>query len=584
MSDSRYNRSQSYRSEYNRDRRERLTYRDEGRDRRRRIGERSRSPNRYSGDGRGARLDYRSRDDYFYRERTTDSIPRSWGNKGYPEERRISNGKWRHSRLDMSGEERSHERRNLGEPNNFVILQGLPFSITEHQIQQTLEGLQASIENIRLIKDHKTGTSRRYAFVKFTSVEHARQFIEANHPYIIIDKVRVNIAYSHSASVEDEGWACKSCRHLNYKWLDRCHQCKNLKRVDLIIEVSGSLHSASSGSFLNFNDGSKDASIYPHNILLVRGLDPLTTEESLYSAINSISPQGMLKRVLLIKDRASRISWGFAFLEYRDIQTSAKVLSLVCDLQKFPKGFIIDSRNVSITYANPGCFIPVYSTTEWKFWGDEGVALSYWDDKAYAVEYLGPISTSIDESQQFSAVINDFRDSEVAEFSLQENEADSKSVVAEENKESRNVEDELNAFYSDMGEVLTSNGQTETKSIFSVSDMVSSASNQLQKENSENSNYVKASSMELGSNIQDIQESLVLLDSVTSQQPQSFLPNRDLQVTTMNQEEIITVSSNELQGKITQQQQLLKQSYSCVAIEKSSQTNSLIQNKISCSS
>ncbi|CAG8547476.1 3499_t:CDS:10 [Ambispora gerdemannii] len=537
MSDSRYNRSQSYRSEYNRDRRERLTYRDDGRDRRRRPGDRSRSPDRYSGDGRGTRLDYRSRDDYVYRERTADNIARPWGNKGYSEERRISNGKWRHSRLDMSGEERSHERRNLGEPNNFVILQGLPFSITEHQvgfyrlsspcIQQTLESLQASIENIRLIKDHKTGTSRRYAFVKFTSVEHARQFIEANHPFIIVDKVRVNIAYSHSASVEDEGWACKS--------------------------VSGSLHSASSGSFLNFNDGSKDASFYPHSFLLVRGLDPLTTEESLYSAINPISPQGMLKRVLLIKDRASRISWGFAFLEYRDIQTSVKVLSLVCDQQKFPKGFIIDSRSVSITYANPGCFIPVYATTEWKVWGDEGVALSYWDDKAYAVEYLGPISTNINEPQQLSSVINDIRDSEVAEISVQENEADSKSSVAEENKESRNVEDELNAFYSDMGAVLTSNGKILANLDISV------------KGGGDEAYFKQSSSVELGSNIQ---ESLASLDSFTSKQPQpqpqqSFFPNRDLQVTTTNREEVITVSSSELKEITTQrQQQLLNQSYS----------------------
>jgi len=41
-----------------------------------------------------------------------------------------------------------------------------------------------------------------------------------------------------------------------------------------------------------------------------------------------------------------------------------------------------------------------------------------------------------------------------------------------------NVEDELNAFYSDMGAVLTSTGKAETKSIFSVSDMVSTSNNQ----------------------------------------------------------------------------------------------------------
>ncbi|KAG9290100.1 hypothetical protein G9A89_010406 [Geosiphon pyriformis] len=446
MSDSRYNRPQSYRPDYNRERGDRTGYRDDGFHRRRRVGERSRSPadryvDRYSGDGRETRHQYR-RDEYDYRGRANDAFSHPWGNKAYPEDRR-GGGKWKSSRLDHSGEDRSHER-SLGEPNNHVILQGLPFLATEHQIQQTLESLQASIENIRLIKDHKTGASRRYAFVKFTSVEHARQFIEANHPYIMVDKVRVNIAYSHSASVEDEDSM-----------------------------VSGSLHSASSGSFLNFNDGSKDGSPYPHNVLLVRGLDPLTTEESLYSAICSYSPEGTLRRVLLIKDRASRISWGFAFLEYYDIQTSVKVLSAIGDPQTFPGGFMIDSRAVAISYANPGCFIPVYSTTEWKFWGDEGVALSYWDDKAYAVEYTGPKSNP-EGDQQLTLPKNSSNFSE-ADDSLPEKHQIKQISNAPE--KSRSVEDELTAFYSDMGPVLTSSGKIETKSIFSVSDMMSAASN-----------------------------------------------------------------------------------------------------------
>jgi len=79
--------------------------------------------------------------------------------------------------------------------------------------------------------------------------------------------------------------------------------------------VSGSLHLAPTSAF--YNDGSQDIGQTPHHILLVRGLDPLTTEESLYNATFPLSP---LRRVLLIKDRLSRMSWGFAFLEYNDKQ------------------------------------------------------------------------------------------------------------------------------------------------------------------------------------------------------------------------------------------------------------------------
>ena len=82
--------------------------------------------------------------------------------------------------------------------------------------------------------------------------------------------------------------------------------------------VSGSLHLAPTNSF--FNDGENDLGQVPHHILLVRGLDPLTTEETLYAATNQVAT---LRRVLLIKDRASRMSWGFAFLDYHDIQAGS---------------------------------------------------------------------------------------------------------------------------------------------------------------------------------------------------------------------------------------------------------------------
>ena len=81
--------------------------------------------------------------------------------------------------------------------------------------------------------------------------------------------------------------------------------------------VSGSLHLAPTNSF--FNDGENDLGQVPHHILLVRGLDPLTTEETLYAATSQMAA---LRRVLLIKDRASRMSWGFAFLDYHDIQVT----------------------------------------------------------------------------------------------------------------------------------------------------------------------------------------------------------------------------------------------------------------------
>lgn len=64
-----------------------------------------------------------------------------------------------------------------------------------------------------------------------------------------------------------------------------------------------------------------------------------------------------------------------------------------------------------------------------------------------------------------------------------------------------NVEDELNAFYSDMGAVLTSTGKAETKSIFSVSDMVSTSNNH----NKSNSSPKKNQDSELSAFYADLE-------------------------------------------------------------------------------
>ncbi|RIA90804.1 hypothetical protein C1645_768925 [Glomus cerebriforme] len=466
MSDFRYSRNQTYRPDYGRDNRER-EYREDNRYyRRRRSRSRSRSVDRYRAIG-GINRQEDWREDFLQRGSRPDDIGvRSWGNKFHYDDREENSKrrKTRHER-ERAPEGRWRER-NLGEPNNHVILQGLPLAATENDIQQTLDNLHASIENIRLIRDRRTGDSRRFAFVKFTSVEHARQFIEANHPFIMMEDIRVRVEYSNSASAEDEGWACKNCGFLNYKKRESCHQCHHSKKESM---VSGSLHLAPTNSF--FNDGENDLGQVPHHILLVRGLDPLTTEETLYAATSQVAA---LRRVLLIKDRASRMSWGFAFLDYHDIQTSTYALSIFNDPQYYPGGFVVDSRIVSITFAHPGSFIPAYATTEWTIWGDDGIAMSYWDQKAYAVEYGGS-----QDSVQIEPNITSTNSASVYEAenkNRKESPEETKISVAVP-ETNLNVEDELNAFYSDMGAVLTSTGKAETKSIFSVSDMVSTSNN-----------------------------------------------------------------------------------------------------------
>lgn len=75
---------------------------------------------------------------------------------------------------------------------------------------------------------------------------------------------------------------------------------------------------------IQINDGTRDVSTIPSNMLLIRQLDHLSTEESIFNAVSSF--QGVA-RTLLIRDKMTRMSCEFAFIEFTSVQV--RVLLLV---------------------------------------------------------------------------------------------------------------------------------------------------------------------------------------------------------------------------------------------------------------
>jgi RNA-binding protein 5/10 len=69
-----------------------------------------------------------------------------------------------------------------------------------------------------------------------------------------------------------------------------------------------------------YNDGSGDVGNSPSQFLLVRGLDTMMQEETIAQGLEKFEVD--LKRILLIRDRNTNISWGFAFVEYQDSSVS----------------------------------------------------------------------------------------------------------------------------------------------------------------------------------------------------------------------------------------------------------------------
>lgn len=75
----------------------------------------------------------------------------------------------------------------------------------------------------------------------------------------------------------------------------------------------------------NMNDGTRDIGNSQAAVLLFRGLDPLSGPQAIHQAMKSSSGVGKegaqgMKRIILIKDKVTMASFGFAFVEFVDVQ------------------------------------------------------------------------------------------------------------------------------------------------------------------------------------------------------------------------------------------------------------------------
>ena len=86
------------------------------------------------------------------------------------------------------------------------------------------------------------------------------------------------------------------------------------------------------GRLQSSNDGTRDIGNSQSPVLLFRGLDPLSGLQAIAQAMKTSSGVGKegakgMKRIILIKDKVTLGSWGFAFVEFVDQQVLSPFLS-----------------------------------------------------------------------------------------------------------------------------------------------------------------------------------------------------------------------------------------------------------------
>ncbi|KAL5532946.1 hypothetical protein ACEPAF_4720 [Sanghuangporus sanghuang] len=292
----------------------------------------------------------------------------------------------------------NRKKHIASEPSPHVIFLGLDFDFTESDLQNFLKGEGCAIETVTIIRDRNTGQSKGFGFAQFRSTEDARTFVDPNFPFITVPPPA-----SHGASAATA-----------YRQAIEAGTYTG-KRVK--IDYSQSANAAGQGrrgpQFSN--DGTRDIGNTQSAVLLFRGLDPLSGPAAVAQAMRSSSGPNVegakgMKRVVVIKDKATLASWGYAFVEFVDAQSASAVLAATMSPQLHPSGFRISDRPVAASFAHPYSFQPIEHImyrdetcipSSLNLGGVDGSWVKYWDESAT----LATMEFKVDEPQSSNETV-----------------------------------------------------------------------------------------------------------------------------------------------------------------------------------
>ncbi|KAK9325487.1 hypothetical protein V1517DRAFT_335822 [Lipomyces orientalis] len=378
---------------------------------------------------RGQRRDYRELD---YEDRPTRPRSRSRSRTRTRSPSRSRSPRYKRRRDDgYDSDTRSGRRRRsprsrsvspdrvgdlLGTPNTDVMLQGLDPDLSETDLLSTIANLGGKVDKVIIIRDRNTKLSRGFGFARFLELQDACTFVENNYPTITCKSSRIRIAYSKERNEEDNGWICKFCDIVNYPRRMECYKCFAARKD----AIGGTAPTSSIRSHHKQNDGSGDIGDIASQFLMLRGLNRLTTEENIAKAMSELGLR-KFRRVLLVRDRVSKASWSFAFVEYASAADCTKVVEFLH--KQFPScsptstdsnnttnddGFAIDGAGVTASFIHSGVFVPAYATNTdelFTFLAANGsTRLMYWDENAYVGVYVEPSSQQDDVSAFFADI------------------------------------------------------------------------------------------------------------------------------------------------------------------------------------
>ncbi|KAF8321821.1 hypothetical protein DL93DRAFT_2072756 [Clavulina sp. PMI_390] len=189
--------------------------------------------------------------------------------------------------------------------------------------------------------------SKSFGFAQFQSLEDAQAFLEPNFPFITLPAPSYVPPGGLTTPDEDR------IRRVKIDYSQSANPNVDPSRVPRV--------GPRAGYGTDANDGTRDIGSAHVPVILLRGLDTVSTPENIAQSLRESEGPGKksakgLRRVILIRDRASKISTGIAFVEFVDTRAASIVLANTMSPTLFPNGFRISDIPVAASFAHPHSF------------------------------------------------------------------------------------------------------------------------------------------------------------------------------------------------------------------------------------
>ncbi|XP_033647533.1 RNA-binding protein 10-like isoform X3 [Asterias rubens] len=246
---------------------------------------------------------------------------------------------------DRYGESRERGGSSKKEkPSRTVMLKGLNSLVTDHDIRTILQMFGAPIKDVRLVKHRDTGASRGFAFVEFQFLPDAQRWMEENQGLVVLGGQETQLVFSSNKDREED-WFCSQCGAHNFKRREYCFKC-----------------SISKDDSERYSEIGQVAS----NVLILMGLDALTTEETVTKVLEYTSSAKM--NISIARDSITRTSRGYCYVEMDTVETATHLMNILASMQP---PFQIDGKQVSVHFCKqniperPEVAAPVVAEPQW---------------------------------------------------------------------------------------------------------------------------------------------------------------------------------------------------------------------------